>query len=310
MLQLNEAIMQELMAEIGLLKDKVTQLEQQQNNLPPHTQPIHKTSRRRLIKQGLFASGSTIGVFGSAETGTGVFGKSNNWFGVRGDSNGVGGYFYGGKASLWLTSGHTSIPAYGNHSRGEIAASNESDDTTSLYLCTKGNNSDPGTWVRLNQPYTAGANITISPRNPDGTFTIAATSNIVFLTSPVRVAASTNYGGTFPVLVSDGSESPAATFQTIQITGITLPANAKGIIGSLTSVGATSAGDLRLWTFGNSTPAITTHIIPARPDGTGFNLSTSFTVGLGAEGKINLGYSNGIAGTTCGFSVDVVAYVV
>lgn len=88
MLQPNQAIMQKLLAEIGMLKDKVTQLEQQRTNLLPHTQPIHKTSRRRLIKQGLFASGSPIGVLGSAETGTGVFGKSNNWLWVRGDSNG------------------------------------------------------------------------------------------------------------------------------------------------------------------------------------------------------------------------------
>ena len=86
MLQLNEELMQKLLAASGQLKNKITHFEQQQNYLLPNTQPIQKTSRRRLIKQGLFASGSTIGVFGSADTGTGVFGKSHNWFGVRDDS--------------------------------------------------------------------------------------------------------------------------------------------------------------------------------------------------------------------------------
>jgi hypothetical protein len=261
------------------------------------------------------------GVYGFSFNGNGVHGDNENGSGVYGTSvNSFGGRFMGRKATLRLDpflANPAGIPSTGVHSRGELVASNEIGDATNLYFSTQGNNTALGTWVRLNQPYVAGNNITISPRNPDGTFTISATggsgtggSNIVFLTSPVRIAASTNSGGTLPLLSSDGTGNPNATFQAIQITGSTIPANAKGIIGSLTSVGATKPGNLRLWATGTPTPTVNTLNIPAKSDGTGFNLTTSFTVGLGTGGKVNIGYSGGVAGANCGFSLDVVAYIV
>jgi hypothetical protein len=253
------------------------------------------------------------GVYGFSFSGNGVHGNNENGSGVYGTSiNSFGGRFMGRKATLRLDPFLTNpagIPSTGVHSRGELVASNESGDATNLYFSIQGNNTALGTWVRLNQPYVAGNNITISPRNPDGTFTISATSSTVFLTSPVRIAASTNSGGSLALLTSDGSGNPNATFQSLQITGTTIPANAKGIIGSLTSVGATNAGNLRLWAFGTPPPTVNTLNVPAKPDGKGFNLTTAFTVGLGTGGKLNIGYSNGAAGATCGFSVDVVAYI-
>jgi hypothetical protein len=141
-------------------------------------------------------------------------------------------------------------------------------------------------------------------------------SNVIFLTSPIRVVATTNSGGAASLLTSDGSGNPNARFQTFQITGVTVngqavPAGAKGIIGSLTSVGASTAGNLRLWAGGATPPTVNTLNIPLNSaTGRGFNLTTAFTVGLSNDGKVSIGYSNGTAGSTCGFSIDVVAYIV
>jgi hypothetical protein len=265
-----------------------------------------------------------VGVVGSSDSATGVFGFSNS---------GYGGNFVGGQAALRLeppTNTPTRIPTTDIHFRGELVVSNEIGDATNLYFCTQGDGTGVGTWVRLNQPYTAGSNIAISPRNSDGTFTISTTgsasavtsvngqtgavnlalSNIVFLTSAERIAASLNSGGTFPLLTSDGTGNPNATFQAFQISGTSIPITAKGIIGSLTSVGATRAGNLRLWAFGSPSPPVNTLNIPAKPDGTGFNLTTAFTVGLSTGGKVSIGYSNGNNGATCGFTLDVVAYII
>jgi hypothetical protein len=377
----NDELMQDLIAEIKQLKQKVTKLEQNQAILPEIKQNNAKTSRRKLLKRmallGLGASAATTaltittseanaaaigsvsgastnnygltaapngvnplifttgsyglvgtnaqfdfqgaGVYGFSFSGSGVHGDNENGAGVYGTSvNSIGGRFMGRKATLRLDPFLTNpvgIPSTGVHIRGELVASNESGDASNLYYCTQGNNTAIGTWVRLNQPYTAGNNITISPRNPDGTFTISAnvptaTPSLNFLTSPVRIAASTNSGGTLALLTSDGSGNPTTTFQSLQITGTSIPANAKGIIGSLTSVGATKPGNLRLWAFGTPVPTVNTLNIPAKPDGTGFNLTTAFTIGLGTGGKLNIGYANTAAGSLCGFSIDVVAYIV
>jgi hypothetical protein len=140
--------------------------------------------------------------------------------------------------------------------------------------------------------------------------------NVVFLTKPIRVVATTNSGGTTPLLTSDGTANPNATFQTQQITGVTVdglsvPAGAKAIIGSLTSVGATAAGNLRMWATGTATPTVNTLNIPLNPaSGLGFNLTTSIFVGLNADGKVSIGYSNSVIGSTCGYSIDVAGYLI
>jgi trimeric autotransporter adhesin len=179
----------------------------------------------------------------------------------------------------------------------------------------------------------AGTGITIDATNPTG-FTINATpngvtsvngqtgavnfsfSNVVFLTSPIRVIATTNSGGTASLLTSDGSGKPDGSLKSFQITGVTIegqaiPAGAKGIIGSLTSVGASTAGNLRLWASEATPPTVNTLNIPLNSaTNRGFNLTTAFTVGLSNAGKVSIGYSNGTNGSTCGFSIDVVAYIV
>jgi hypothetical protein len=141
------------------------------------------------------------------------------------------------------------------------------------------------------------------------------TQNTVFLTKPIRVAATTNSGGTRSLLSSDGTGNPNSSFQIVQISGVSVdglsvPAGAKAIIGSLTSVGATASGNLRAWPTGAATPTVNSLNIPAKPDGTGFNLTTSIVVGLSATGQVSIGYSNGVTGSTCGFSIDISGYII
>jgi hypothetical protein len=141
-------------------------------------------------------------------------------------------------------------------------------------------------------------------------YTVPFAGDLYFLGTPVRVAASTNSGGSLALLTSDGSGNPTVP-QTIQITGGTsgIPADAKGIFGSLTSVGALAPGNLRLWPTGATAPTVNSLNIPSR-DGVPLNLTTSFIVGLNATGQVNLAYSNSVASSTCGFSIDVVGYFV
>jgi hypothetical protein len=275
---------------------------------PPSTDPLTTPTQFNTFT-------TTAGILGySVSNFTGVAGHSVGGVGIVGRSNtGLGGDFEGGSAAIRLRANLISgAPTSDTHAAGELLV----DNNGQLYLCT--NFGTPGTWVKVSQGYTAGSNITLT-NNANGTTTIAATSggggaNIVFLTNPIRVIATTNSGGTTPLLTSDGSSSPNATLQSFQITGVvvggqSVAAGAKGIIGSLTSVGATNAGNLRLWQTGATPPNVNTLNIPARPDGTGFNLTTAFTVGLSTDGKVSIGYSNGVNGARCGFSIDVVAYI-
>jgi hypothetical protein len=137
-------------------------------------------------------------------------------------------------------------------------------------------------------------------------------SQIVLLTSPVRIAASNNSGGSLALLVSSGdTNNPGATAQTVQISGTSVPANAKAIYCSLTSVGATTAGNLRLWAANATTPTVNTLNIPLNSaTNRGFNLTTAALAGLSPTGQVKIAYNNGSAGSTCGFSIDVVAYLI
>jgi hypothetical protein len=140
-------------------------------------------------------------------------------------------------------------------------------------------------------------------------YTLPYAGDLFFLPTPVRVAASTNSGGALGLLTSDGSGNPTLP-QTIQITGVGgIPAATRAIVGSLTCVGATIAGNLRLWPTGATAPTVNSLNIPAR-DGVPLNLTTSFIVGLNAAGQVNLAYSNGTNSSTCGFSIDVAGYMI
>jgi hypothetical protein len=155
-----------------------------------------------------------------------------------------------------------------------------------------------------------------TPVVPAGNTLNLSIPNLVFLTKPIRVVATTNSGGSQSLLSSDGSANPNVTFQIQQITGVSVdglsvPAGAKAIIGSLTSVGATASGNLRMWATGAATPTVNTLNIPANPaTGGGFNLTTSIFVGLNTDGKVSIGYSNGVIGSTCGYSIDVAGYLI
>jgi hypothetical protein len=140
--------------------------------------------------------------------------------------------------------------------------------------------------------------------------------NTVFMTKPIRVAASTNSGGTKDLLTSDGTGNPNSSFQIVPISGVSVdglsvPVGAKAIIGSLTCVGATAAGNLRIWPTGGATPTVNNLNIPANPaTGKGFNLTTAVIVGLSNDGRVSIDYSNGINGAACGFSIDIAGYII
>lgn len=273
---------------------------------------------------GMQAEGTAYGVFATGTQYAGVYGKSQYGAGVSGSSDTLyGGSFSGGKAPIALGASTTITGApSGNtlHDAGELFV----DKTGTLYYCTVQGN--PGTWVRLNQPYVAGNNITISPRNLDGTFTISATGtatpvtsvngqtgavilppNISLLATPVRVAA-TVAPFNAPPLRSTGATPAIGNSSTVQLTiagANNVPPGAKGVIGVLTNVGATSGGNLRFWTDGIAPNVANLNIPGAMPS---LNLTASFAIPLDTNGKTYLGFGTGTVGATCGYVVDVSAY--
>jgi hypothetical protein len=279
-------------------------------------------------------SDTNVGVYGFSPSDYGIYGQSTSHTAVGGfSSTSYGGYFAGGKAAIRLSSILNGIPSVGNHLRGELVASNEGGTLSNLYFCTVGNDTNVGTWVRLNSPYVAGAGITISPRNPDGTFTISSTggggggvasvngqtgavtlpNNVNLLAHPVRVAATfpQNPPGVAvinPKLTAVGAVPTIGNSSTVQITmtGATgIPADAKGVIGIITNVGATAGGNLRFWTSGSAPNASNLNIPGAMPS---LNLTASFAIPLDASGKTYLGFGTGTIGAQCGYIVDVSGY--
>jgi hypothetical protein len=183
--------------------------------------------------------------------------------------------------------------------------------------------------VRLNQPYTAGNNITISPLNTDGTFTISATGsvapvtsvngqtgavviptappNVNLLASPVRVAATISPLSATPLKATAATPAIGNT-STVQISiggANGIPAGSKGVVGVLTNVGATAGGNLRFWTGGTAPNAANLNIPSALPS---LNLTASFAIPLDANGKTYLGFGSGAVGATCGYVVDISGY--
>jgi hypothetical protein len=280
-------------------------------------------SHNGVAISGQSVNGDGISGIANSSNSTGVKGQGGN-IGVSGISNNIGGYFSGGKVTILLEpTTRIGIPTTDNHRRGELVASSENGDATNLYFCIQGNNSNVGTWVRLNQSYVAGNNIAISPRNTDGTFTISATGtaagvssvngqsgaitlppNITLLATPVRVAATVAPFNALP-LRSTGATPAVGNSSTVQLTiagtnGI--PAGAKGVVGVLTNVGATSGGNLRFWTSGTAPNVANLNIPGAMPS---LNLTASFAIPLDLIGKTYLGYGTGAVGATCGYVVDI-----
>jgi hypothetical protein len=149
-------------------------------------------------------------------------------------------------------------------------------------------------------------------------YTLPFGSQTYFLSTPIRVAASTNSGGTLALLTSNGNTAnPDSTAQVVQITGVvvnalSVPVGARAIICSVTSVGATTSGNLRLYPDGATAPTVNSLNIPvnaASPTGAGLNLTTAVIVSLSSAGRVKIAYNNATANSTCGFSIDVVGYM-
>jgi hypothetical protein len=140
-------------------------------------------------------------------------------------------------------------------------------------------------------------------------------TGIYFLNTPIRVAATNNAGGTLPLLTASGNVSNIGNGQVVQVTGVivggaVVPQGAKAIMGSLTSVGAITSGNLRIFPDGAPAPTVNSLNIPLNfATNNGFNHTTSVIVGLSAEGKVRIVYNNSTAGSTCGFNLDIVGYV-
>jgi hypothetical protein len=112
-----------------------------------------------------------------------------------------------------------------------------------------------------------------------------------------------------PALTSVGAipANPIST-SSLEITGANangIPANAKGLMGVLTNVGCSGGGNFRFWTGATPPNAANLNIPGAFA---ALNLSTGFTTGLDANGKIKLGLASG-ATVKCGFVVDVVGFL-
>jgi hypothetical protein len=84
-----------------------------------------------------------------------------------------------------------------------------------------------------------------------------------------------------------------------------IPAGAKGIFGVLTNIGCNSGGNLRFWAESVVPNAASLNIPGAFP---ALNLSTGFSSGLNAGGKVKLGLGSGVP-ATCGYVTDVIAYL-
>jgi Bacterial Ig-like domain (group 3)/NHL repeat len=84
-----------------------------------------------------------------------------------------------------------------------------------------------------------------------------------------------------------------------------IPLNAKGVFGVLVNVGCGGGGNFRFWTGALVPNASNLNVPGARPS---LNLSTGFTAGLDAFGKVKLGLGSGQP-ITCGYITDVVGYL-
>jgi hypothetical protein len=220
-------------------------------------------------------SGTPAALQFPANINTGIYGMSARGYGLTGR---------GTTAPLYLVPADsgTSAPTTGTHLAGELYVASNGQ----LFYCTTGGT--PGTWVNLSSPTPPPANINL----------LAAT---------VRVAATTNIGGTNALLIAQGATPVIGNSSTaqLQIAGANgIPAGAKGVVGVLTNVGATGGGNLRFWTGGTAPNAVNLNIPSALPT---LNLSASFTIPLDGTGKTYLGFGTA-TGTQTGYVVDVSGY--
>jgi hypothetical protein len=200
-------------------------------------------------------------------------------------------------------------PSGGNHLQGEMMV----DTGGNLHLCTTGGT--PGTWVKLNRRINGldndvsillnGVSITPSGQN----LNLQIPANINLLPASVRIAAT---NGTTPPLNNPKLKATGATpiigdsgTVQLQVTGGSIPAGAKGVVGTLTNVGATAGGNLRFWTAGIAPNAANLNIPGALPS---LNLTASFVIPLDGAGKVYLGFGTGAIGAETGYVLDISGY--
>jgi Calx-beta domain/NHL repeat len=134
-------------------------------------------------------------------------------------------------------------------------------------------------------------------------------NNLTLLSNTVRVASTqANDNLNSPKLVANAQVPANSGTSTNELTvggSFNIPANAKGVVGVLVNVGCSGGGNFRFWT-GSTVPNAANLNVPGAFSA--LNLSTGFTAGLSASGKVKLGLGSG-GEVTCGYVTDVTAYL-
>lgn len=249
------------------------------------------TSRRKLLKRaaagvaGFGAVSLAASINGAALAQTGV---DESAIEAVAGSNGYGGLFGGGISQIRLIPATASgAPAVAGHKVGEFFVDKNGD----IYYAVGAGGNTEG-WRKLAGADTAGS--------------------LHLLPAAVRVAATFSSSAQAQVnskLIATGAapgNPPASSAVAIPVTGIGgIPTGAKGVVGVLTNVGATSGGNLRFWTGTTVPDAVNLNITGGL--GTPPNLSVSFSIALDSAGKVNLGYGS-VPNSQCGYAVDVTGY--
>jgi hypothetical protein len=219
--------------------------------------------------------------------------------GVAGIStNGYGGIFRGGNAAIRLIkdTANSGQPVTGVHNEGELYV----DKDGALFYCVQGGTGLAAVWVILASDRTRQIRLLENPyririvRNPPVAPQTAADLLQSQPGTPTNGTIINVRVGDLPTN-QDGVANP-------------IPNNAIGIVGALTSVGATAPGNLRIFPSTSPVPNAATLNIPAFGAGT-LNITGSFTSRLGTDGKVKIAYS-AAAGNFSGYVIDVTAYYV
>jgi hypothetical protein len=234
-------------------------------------------------------STSGTGVSGNSSSGTGVSGASTNGFGVNGfstnyvavngfSSNSVGGWFQGGRAALTLGQGGApGAPAANFHNSGDIYL----DSLATVWVCV--GTGTPGIWVRLGS---------VPNGTPGGT--------IQYLSTPIRLLDARTSASSGLVNRGALAGNEVYPFGVAGLGGI--PSDAQGLIGNVTILGPSGAGNLSLFPAGGAVPTVASMTFGSP----GLFLANGVNVAIGSGGAINI--QNQSSGTTP-LVLDAVAYV-
>jgi hypothetical protein len=266
-----------------------------------HFQVPGSFSSNVLATPAVAAAGTNgaTGVSASSDTGVAVFGQSGSsrgvvGFSVSGDaalygsafgSAGYGAHLDGVKAPLFLTPhGSAGPPQTVNDEQGALVVDSNGD----LWLCIAngfviGFFDFPGTWIRLSGGIFSEKGGAIRYLNTPVRLLDARTSASSGLTNRGALAGNELY--TFVVAGTGG-----------------IPSNAQGLIGNVTILGPSGAGNLSLFPAGGSVPTVASMTFGTP----GLFLANGVNVAIGSGGAIDI--QNQSSGTTP-LVLDAVAYV-